>query len=53
MKGFKYYTPTEVVFGKGTELKAGEMLKKYGATKVLVHYGSDRIVKSGLLGKHT
>ena len=51
MKGFKYYTPTEVVFGKGTELKAGEMLKKYGATKVLVHYGSERIVENGLLGK--
>ena len=51
MKGFNYYTPTEVVFGKGTELKAGEMLKKYGATKVLVHYGSERIVENGLLGK--
>ena len=51
MKGFKYYTPTEVRFGKDTELKAGEMLKKYGATRVLVHYGSDRIVENGLLGK--
>lgn len=51
MKGFKYYTPTEVRFGKGTELKAGEMLKKYGATRVFVHYGSERIVENGLLGK--
>jgi alcohol dehydrogenase YqhD (iron-dependent ADH family) len=51
MKGFKYYTPTEIRFGKGTELKAGEMLKKYGATRVLVHYGSERIVENGLLGK--
>ena len=51
MKGFKYYTPTEIRFGKGVELKAGEMLKKYGATRVLVHYGSERIVKDGLMGE--
>ena len=49
MRGFKYYTPTEIRFGKEAELKAGEMLKKYGATKVLVHYGSERIVNNGLL----
>ena len=50
MKGFKYYTPTEIRFGKGVELEAGKLLKKYGATRVFVHYGSDRIVNSGLLG---
>ena len=49
MKGFKYYTPTEIKFGKDAELQAGNMLKKYGATKVFVHYGSERIVKNGLL----
>ena len=49
MRGFKYYTPTEIRFGKDAELKAGELLKKYGAKKVLVHYGSERIVNNGLL----
>ena len=49
MKGFKYYTPTEIKFGRDAELQAGKMLKKYGATKVFVHYGSERIVKDGLL----
>ena len=34
MRGFKYYTPTEIRFGKDAELKAGELLKKYGAKKV-------------------
>ena len=51
MKGFKYYTPTEIKFGKEAELQAGTMLKKYGATRVFVHYGSERIVESGLLGR--
>ena len=51
MRGFKYYTPTEIKFGKEAEMQAGAMLKKYGAKKVFVHYGSERIVKSGLLGK--
>ena len=49
MKGFKYYTPTEIIFGRDAELKAGAMLKKYGATKVLVLYGSDRVVNNGLM----
>ena len=51
MKGLKYYTPTEIKFGRDAELQAGKMLKKYGATKVFVHYGSERIVKDGLLKK--
>ena len=43
------YTPTKVTFGEGAELKAGESLKAFGAKRVLVHYGSERIVKDGLL----
>ena len=46
-----YYTPTHVLFGKGAEEEVGRELKKEGATKVLVHYGSDRIRKTGLLDK--
>ena len=30
MEQFSYYTPTKVVFGKGAELKAGEMIRSYG-----------------------
>lgn len=43
------YTPTKVVFGKGAEKKAGECLKEAGARRVLVHYGSERIVRDGFL----
>ena len=44
-----YYTPTRVTFGPGAENNAGSELKKEGAAKVLIHYGSQRIVKNGLL----
>lgn len=47
----EYYTPTHVYFGKGAEDKAGEILKKRGATKVLVHFGGGSVKKSGLLNK--
>lgn len=46
---FAYYTPTRVVFGKGTENQVGELVKAQGATKVLIHYGGQSARKSGLL----
>ncbi|MCR4671922.1 MAG: iron-containing alcohol dehydrogenase [Lachnospiraceae bacterium] len=48
MKAFTYYSPTEIVFGKGTEGKAGELVKKYGGKRVLLIYGGNSAVKSGL-----
>jgi len=51
MLNFSFKRATEYVFGKNAEDKAGEMLKKYGATKVMVHYGQGSVVKSGLLGR--
>lgn len=49
MKDFKFYTPTEVVFGRDSEKQIAELVKKHGGTKVLVHYGGQSSVKSGLL----
>ncbi|MBR4271996.1 MAG: iron-containing alcohol dehydrogenase [Bacteroidales bacterium] len=51
MVDFNYYTPTEVVFGKESEEKVAQMVKKYGGSKVLVHYGGKSAQKSGLLDK--
>ena len=51
MFNFNYYTPTEVVFGRDTELQAGKMVKKYGGTSVLLHYGGKSAAKSGLLDR--
>ena len=51
MKDFNYYAPTEVVFGEQSEEQVALMVKKYGGTKVLVHYGGQSAVRSGLLDK--
>ncbi len=51
MNQFTYYAPTEVIFGKDTADRAGEAVKKYGGTKVLLHYGGGSAVRSGLLAR--
>ena len=51
MKDFNYYAPTEVVFGEQSEEQVALLVKKYGGTKVLVHYGGQSAVRSGLLDK--
>ena len=53
MRNFEYYTPTQVLFGKDTHLQAGSLLKKYGAKKVLIHYGGQSAVRSGLIDEIT
>ena len=50
---FNYYSPTEVFFGKGTHKSVGSYIKKYGGTRVVVVYGSERVIKSGLMGEIT
>lgn len=49
MNNFNYYSPTEFVFGKGRAAEAGFFVKKYGGSKVLIHYGGGSAVKSGLI----
>lgn len=51
MQNFKYYAPTQVVFGRDTEKQVAELVKKYGGTRVLLHYGGQSAVKSGLIAK--
>ena len=51
MKDFNYYAPTEVVFGENSEEQVAALVKKYGGTKVLVHYGGKTAERSGLLDK--
>ena len=46
-----YYAPTRITFGPNAEDKVGEEIKKEGKKRVLIHYGSNRIEKSGLLAK--
>ena len=51
MRDFVYYTPTEVVFGKDSEAQIAALVKKHGGSKVLVHYGGQSAIRSGLLAK--
>lgn len=51
MNRFEYFAPTKVVFGKGTELEVGRLVKEQGGTKVLVHFGGESARKSGLLDR--
>ena len=51
MKNFNFYVPTEVVFGKDSELKIGELIQGQQCKKILVHYGSNSAKKTGLLDR--
>ena len=51
MFNFEFYAPTRVIFGKETETRAGELVKEYGGTRVLVHFGGKSAEKSGLLDR--
>ena len=53
MFDFKYFTPTKVVFGKNTESQVADLIKEFGGTKILIHYGGGSVVRSGLLKRVT
>ena len=46
-----YYTPTKVFFNKEAENLVGETLAQAGYKKVLVHFGTGSVKKSGLLDR--
>ena len=50
MNNFRFYAPTEVIFGRDVENKTGETAAKYG-TKALLVYGKGSVVRSGLLSR--
>lgn len=49
MNNFNLFTPTKIVFGKDTENQTGALVKAAGGKKVLLHYGSGSVIRSGLL----
>lgn len=51
MVNFEYYTPTKVIFGKDRENEVGALVRAYGGTKVLVHFGGGSVKRSGLLDR--
>ncbi len=53
MNQFDFYSPTHFVFGKEREREAGTYVKRYGGSRVLVHFGGESAKKSGLLDRVT
>ncbi len=53
MFGFRYFTPTKVVFGKNSEEKVAELIQEFGGKKVLIHYGGGSVIRSGLMQRVT
>ncbi len=51
MNNFTFYSPTYFAFGKDTENTTGSLVKRFGGSKVLIHYGGGSVVRSGLLGR--
>jgi len=49
MNNFTFYSPTYFVFGKEEERNVGTYVRRFGGTKVLIHYGGGSVVRSGLL----
>lgn len=49
MNNFSFFIPTHFVFGRGVEKETGREIKALGAKKVLIHYGSGSVVRTGLL----
>ena len=50
MQNFRFYAPTEVIFGRDVENRTGETAARYG-TRALLVYGKGSVVRSGLLDR--
>ena len=51
MNNFTFWSPTCFVFGRDTESQAGSLIRRFGGTKALIHYGGGSAVRSGLLDR--
>ena len=51
MENFSFYSPTYFAFGKDAEMQAGKLVKQFGGSKVLIHFGGGSVVRSGLLDR--
>jgi len=51
MDNFTFYSPTYFAFGRDTENEAGKLVKRFGGSKVLLHFGGGSVIRSGLLDR--
>lgn len=47
MNNFTFYSPTLFSFGDGEEAKTGELVRRFGGTKVLLVYGGGSVKRNG------
>ncbi len=48
MENFQFFSPTFFAFGRGSEQQVGELVRRFGGHKALVHYGGGSIKKNGV-----
>ena len=48
MTDFEFFSPTRFVFGRGAEKRTGALVKAYGGTKALLHYGGGSVKRNGV-----
>lgn len=53
MDNFTFHSPTEFVFGRGTQNQTGKLIKQYGGGKTLLVYGGGSAERSGLIKQIT
>jgi len=51
MTDFEFYSPTRFAFGRGAEAKTGDLVRAFGGTKALLHYGGGSIRRNGIYDK--
>ena len=48
MNDFSFYSPTKFVFGRGAESQTGALVRTFGGTKALLHFGGGSAKRNGV-----
>lgn len=48
MNDFSFYSPTKFVFGRGAEAQVGVLVRAFGGTKALLHFGGGSVKRNGV-----
>lgn len=48
MDNFTFYAPTYFAFGEGQEAETGRLIRRFGGSRVLLHYGGGSIKTNGV-----
>ena len=51
MNNFTFYSPTFFAFGKDSENQAGSLVRRFGGSRVLIHFGGGSALRSGLIDR--